>query len=238
MVRLTREGDFALDQTMRATYFSLRRTIVLVAVTLPPLLWWGGYLAFGIHLQDSIGAYYTTAIRDWFVGCLFGVAACLYVYKGLSDRESFLLNMAALFAVGVAVNPLDWKPAWLPDGLTPHGICAVLFFAMIALACWLCQDDSLRLGLVPPDRVARYRAKYTLTGIALVALPVVASTINTGVPGRAPGSSIFRLEAVAVWVFSFYWYTKTGELQKAIERTTYAPRANRGTPEPSAEAHP
>ena len=96
----------------------------------------------------------------------------------------------------------------------------LLFFFMIALACWLCQDDSLKLELVPPDRVTRYRAKYTLTGIALVALPVIAAMINVGVFGRRFASSIFWLEAVAVWVFSFYWYTKTGELKKAIERPT------------------
>ena len=219
MARLTRDGEFDLDQTANATYFGLRWAIVIVAVTLPLLLWWGGYLV-DTHLQDSISAYYRTPMRNWFVGCLFGVAACLCVYKGLSDRESLMLNVAALLAVGVAVNPLDWKPAWLPDGLTPHGICAVLFFVMIALACWLCQDDSLKLGLVPPDRVARYRAKYTITGVALVALPVVAAFLNIGVFSRRPGSSIFWLEAVAVWVFSFYWYTKTGELKKAIERRT------------------
>jgi hypothetical protein len=219
MVRITQEGEFDFDQTMKATYFGLRWAIIVVAVALPLLLWWGGYLAFDIHLQDSISAYYRTPMRDWFVGCLFGVAACLYIYKGLSDRESFLLNLAALLAVGVAVNPLDWKPAWLPDGLTPHGLCAVLFFVMIALACWLCQDDSLKLNLVPPDRIARYRAKYILTGVALVALPVIAAMINVGVLGNPTASSIFWLEAVAVWVFSFYWYTKTGELKKATERS-------------------
>jgi hypothetical protein len=230
MVRLTREGDFDFDQTMKATYFGLRWITVLVAVALPLLLWWGGRLAFNIHLQDSISAYYLTAMRNWFVGCLFGVAACLYVYKGLSDRESILLNAASLLAVGVAVTPLDRKPAWLPGGLTPHGICAVLFFVMIALACWLCQDDSLKLGLVPPDRIARYRAKYTLTGVALVALPVIAAIINV-VFGRSPASSKFWLEAVAVWVFSFYWYTKTGELKKALERHPKRPASFRAANE-------
>jgi hypothetical protein len=219
MARVTASGRFDLDRTFEATYFGLRWGLVALAAAFPLLLWWGGAKFYGIPLQNSMSAYYLTGMRDWFVGILFAVAACLYLYKGLSERENYLLNTAGLFAVGIAVNPLNWQPEWLPKGWRPHDIFAVSFFVMIALSCWLCQDDSLALGLVPPHRVARYRFKYAATGVALVALPAVAVLINSGVFARGFETSIFWVEAVAIWVFGFYWYTKSGELRQASRKS-------------------
>ena len=42
-----------------------------------------------------MSAYYATGIRDWFVGVLFAVAACLYLYKGLTDKEASSSTPAA-----------------------------------------------------------------------------------------------------------------------------------------------
>jgi len=217
MTRLTETGEFDLDKTFTATYFTLRWAIVGIAVAFPLLLWIGGCWVYKTGLQNSLSAYYNTGMRDWFVGVLFAVAACLFPYKGLSDRESNLLNTAAILAVLTAVNPFDWRPSWwfLPSG-TPHDVFAVTFFVMIALACWLCQDDSLNLGLVPPDKQRAYRLKYTLIGVALVAFPLLAVLLNVRTFGRTPGSSVFWVEAAAIWVFAFYWYTKSGELRDAI----------------------
>lgn len=220
MTRRLPTGEFDLDTTITETYFGLRWLMVAMAAAFPLLLWWGGELAHGIPLQASMSAYYYSAMRDWFVGVLVAVGACLFLYKGLSDKESYLLKAAAVFAVGVAVNPMDWTPSWwfLPeDVLTPHGICAVLFFAMIALACWLCQDDSLNLGLVPPQDQAAYRAKYAAIGVALLVLPLLGVAFEVGVIGKPLQQSVFWAEAFAIWVFAFYWYTKSGELKKAIE---------------------
>jgi hypothetical protein len=218
MTRRLPTGEFDLDTTITETYFGLRWLMVAMATALPLLLWWGGELVHQIPLQASMSAYYYTDMRDWFVGILVAVGACLFLYKGLSDKESYLLNAAAVFAVGVAVNPMDWTPSWwfLPAGFfTPHGICAVLFFLMIALACWLCQDDSLNLGLVPPQDQAAYRAKYSAIGVALLVLPLLA--VAFGVIGQPFKQSLFCAEALAIWVFAFYWYTKSGELKKAME---------------------
>jgi len=192
--------------------------MVALAVNFPLLLWWGGHVFRNLPLQDSMSAYYLTEMRDWFVGILFSVAACLYLYKGLSEKENYLLNGAGVFAVGIAVSPLNWHPDWLPRDFSPHGAFAILFFATIALACWLCQDDSLNLGLIPaPDR-SRYRIKYSATGVALVVLPCMAFLLNIGIFARPFESSIFWVEAVSIWVFAFYWYTKSGELREAARR--------------------
>jgi len=218
MTRLTEIGEFDLDKTITVTYFALRWAIVGIAVAFPLLLWVGGCLVYKVGLRDSLSAYYCTGMRNWFVGVLFSVAACLYVYKGLSDREDYLLNSAAILAVLTAVNPFYWRPSWwfLGERVSPHDLFAVAFFVMIALACWLCQDDSLSLGLVPPGKERAYRLKYTITGVALVAFPALAVLLNVGALRRPFGSSVFWAEAAAIWVFAFYWYTKSGELKDAI----------------------
>ena len=217
MTRLIETGEFDLDKTITATYFTLRWAIVGIAAAFPLLLWIGGWWVYGKGLQDSLSAYYCTGMRNWFVGVLFSVAACLFAYKGLSDREDNLLNGAAILSVLTAVNPLCWHPRWwfLPWG-TPHDVFAVTFFVMIALACWLCQDDSLNLGLVPPEKQRAYRLKYTLTGLALVLFPAIAVVLHFGPLRRSFQAWIFWVEAAAIWVFAFYWYTKSGELRDAI----------------------
>jgi len=229
MTRLTETGEFDLDTTITATYFTLRWAIVGIAAAFPPLLWMGGCRFYKTGLQDSLSAYYNTGMRDWFVGILFAVAACLYAYKGLSDREDYLLNGAAILALLTAVNPFSWYPRWFFGGkhVSPHDVFAVAFFVAIALACWLCQDDSLNLGLVPAEKQRAYRLKYTLTGFALVLFPLIAVLLNTRVLRRPFGSSVFWAEAAAVWVFAFYWYTKSGELRDAIQAQIRARKAER-----------
>ena len=61
------------------------------------------------RLAGSMSEYYWAAAgdvvpaRNVFVGGLFAVSACLWLYKGFSPRENVALNLAGLFAVGVAL---------------------------------------------------------------------------------------------------------------------------------------
>ncbi len=212
-------GLLELDTSITATYFSLRWGMVIIAVAFPILLWLGGSWFRELSLWpplDSMSAYYDSGMRDWFVGFLFAVAVCLYLYKGLSEKENYLLNSAGIFSVGIAVNPFSWHPAGWPAKLTPHGICAGLFFLMIVLDCWLCSGDSFALGLLPASEEELYAKKYRAIGIALIVVPLLAFLINTHVLGEPFSSSVFWIEATAIWVFAFYWHTKSGELERAL----------------------
>jgi hypothetical protein len=219
MTRIDESGRLDLEQTIQQTYFGLRVGLVAIAIALPFILWLGGKWIYGIGLLDSMSAYYHTDMRNWFVGVLVAAAACLYLYKGLSDRENYLLNAAAIFAVGTAVNPSGWLPGWwfLSEKLSPHGISAVSFFVMIACVCWFCQGDSLRLKLVKDERIAQLKVKYATIGVVLVALPLSAVAVNAAFR-RPPASSVFWIEATAIGVFAFYWATKSRELKEALER--------------------
>jgi hypothetical protein len=76
---------------------------------------------------------------NWFVGLLFGVGVFLYLYKGFSTIENMRSNLAGLFAIMIAVNPMNlWEPT--PAG-SRHGVFAVAFFLSIAFVA-LCADAT------------------------------------------------------------------------------------------------
>src|SRR4029453_19604806 len=47
----------------------------------------------------------TCALRKIFGGFLFANRVCLFAYRGLTNRENTLLNLAGLCALGVALFP-------------------------------------------------------------------------------------------------------------------------------------
>src|SRR5688572_11739709 len=84
---LSRTED-PLSDHIRATYFSLRRGMVIFSFGFPLLLWWGGAF-LGIPLQDSMSDYYfaeragrpdSFPLRTWFVGLLFAIGGFLWLY--------------------------------------------------------------------------------------------------------------------------------------------------------------
>src|SRR5689334_11009994 len=93
-----------LQKHILSTYLTLRYGIVLIGALLPIIVYVVGVL-HAIPLRNSISAYYWASAgnvapsRDWFVGCLFAVAAFLYLYKGFSVAENIALNLAALLGV-------------------------------------------------------------------------------------------------------------------------------------------
>lgn len=144
------------------TYFTLRVMLAAIAFALPvvvalagrwqcadPPQWLGGSLSVYYH-RTALAEFLTA--RDLFVGGLLGAAVCLYAYKGFSTKENVALNMAAVFAVGVALlptahgsiaDPLAAANAncvvFMGDGyqdgtirLKLHALSAVLFFFCLA----------------------------------------------------------------------------------------------------------
>ena len=55
--------------------------------------------------QTSISAYYFTSAHNVFIAALCAIGAMLIVYKGSSDTEDVLLNLAGILAFVVAVVP-------------------------------------------------------------------------------------------------------------------------------------
>jgi hypothetical protein len=193
-----------LSEHMLSTYRTLRVGLVVIAVLFPLVLAIGGYF-FGsqLRLQSSMSAYYHTVMRNWFVGVLFTISGLLAAYKGYRPAENVALNLAAVFAVLIAVFPSESGSRW-------HGIFAVSFFLCIAYVCIFCA--SATLSLVNEKRQKHYRRAYKLLGWVMVASPAVAA-ILTETLGLTT-SYIFFAEVVGVYAFAGYWAVKTHEIRQ------------------------
>lgn len=209
-----------LQEHIFSTYLTLRYGIIIIGALLPIVVWAVGQ-AHGVPLQPSISDYYwapsgqsDAPSRNWFVGGLFAVAAFLYLYKGFTKAENIALNLAAIFAVGVAVFPTEWACGDACKPFSIHGFCAVSMFACLVYVVWFRARDTL--SLVSEDATpspAAYRRMYGIVGGVMLASPLTALILK--VLFKAHDSFIFFIEAAGIWAFAAYWIIKSSELRKS-----------------------
>ncbi|MGA7914859.1 MAG: hypothetical protein WCA00_06460 [Candidatus Acidiferrales bacterium] len=232
-----------IQKQMMATFLSLRVGVGVIGIILPLLLWFGGNFA-GIHLADSMSAYYHAnracinpqhpeasapcstiplptgegPMRNWFVGALFVIGVCLYVIKGFSKWENLLLTIAGILAVCVAIFPMPWTSGKFV-GFPIHYVSAVTFFVFIAFVCMFCSGKTLKFMPDIPNRekvIARYKFLYRLLAVLMVLSPVAAYLFNDS---TGQNSRVFWAEAFGIWAFGTYWLVKTKELSLSdVER--------------------
>jgi hypothetical protein len=202
-----------LGEYIPRTYFALRAGLAAIAFGFPIALWIGGHLIAGLDLQKSMSTYYHAgngALRDLFVGTLCAIAAILFLYQGVTRLEDYALNLAALFALGIAMFPTasaagtgDWRA-------NLHVVCAVAFFICIGYVAIFRSGDTL--SLLPEDRQKMYRRFYLVTGWAMVLLPAAAFATRY-IPALANYNTFF-IEAAGIYAFGAYWVIKTRELSE------------------------
>jgi hypothetical protein len=225
-----------LDHPLVLHYRSVRRAIGLLGLAMPVVLVVGGYLLFGLPLQDNLSSYYHTPMRDVFVGLLCALGLFLFCYRGHDKLEDWTANAACFFALGLALFPIDdypqyhelsaaqrlapassgsfepFAPRSLPGLL--HTICGGGFFLTLALYC-LFYFPKTRF---PPDPDAEphavYRsALYRLQGLSLLLSMSLMGVYLVLLPDdwqrRADGyRALLWLEWVAVWSFAGAWLMK------------------------------
>jgi hypothetical protein len=237
-----------LHSNVSDTYFYLRLSLGVAAILLPLVLWLGGKWTLGIPPMTSISAYYHTEQRDILVGVLFAVGFTLFIYKGFSFAEDWLLNVAGLSIIGVAYFPMKasdvlkcFRPCEgpcvdysdvldrTPDALIAsgfHGPSAVIFFIAIGLVCGFCAHRTLHL--IPDTAIRKtYLWTYRVMGLAMVALPLATALIIRMSPvagSDCQDRTIFWIEATGVWVFAAFWLLKTYEGHKYGADKTYLDR--------------
>lgn len=213
----------ALQEHMFRSYLNLRYGMAIIGAIYPVIVYAVGWLD-GHALQDSISAYYwLTAHGDarprvWMVGGLFAVAAFLYLYKGFTVRENVALNLAAVFAVGVAIFPTKQN---CTSGcfFTTHGVCAVSMFVCLVYVVWFCARDTLHLlprddEADEPDALAKhYRRRYLIIGAVMLASPLTAFLLNSVIGTHS--TYVFFIEAAGIWAFALYWWVKSSELKQS-----------------------
>ena len=213
------------------TYFSLRIGLVVLAFSMPFVLYLYGRFRHGLDLQPSMSAYFWAAaehqcatfpMRTIFVGFLFATGICLYVYKGLTSLENYLLNGAAICASVVAIYPERLSMAealskgcpeiteWAKlKSLPIHYISAVILFVLLAIIAWFCAEKSLEFLPAGHDP-AKFRRAYKMIAIAMILFPIsgIAATYLFG----ATDSRVFFIEAAGILTFGVYWAVKSREL--------------------------
>jgi hypothetical protein len=204
--------DDELLGSIKATYRVLRLGLGSTAIALPLTLWLVG-LVRGVPLQGSMSEYYNTDMRDVFVGVLFAAGAGLFLYRGFSRIEDWVLNLAGLFGIGVAIFPVRADAG----DLTLHGTCAVLFFVCLAYVAVFRATDTLTL-VTDAKRVKRYKSIYRSLGIAMLALPAIAAILVSAFEfDRAEGETkrvVFFVEFAAIWAFGAFWLVKSHEIRR------------------------
>jgi hypothetical protein len=232
-----------IQKQMMATFLSLRVGVGVIGIVFPLLLWGGGKI-YGFHLADSMSAYYHAnrdcidpkrpepdapcsadplptgmgRMRNWFVGILFVMGACLYLIKGFSKWENMLLTVAGILAACVAMFPMPWTNVQV-SGFPKHYVAAVTFFILIAFVCMFCSGKTLKYMPEIPHRervIARYKLRYRVLAVSMVLSPIAAYAFNefTG-----QNSLPFWAEAFGIWAFGIYWLVKTKELSLSdVER--------------------
>jgi hypothetical protein len=165
---------------------------------------------------------------------LFAIAALLYLYKGFSKAENYLLNAAALLLVGVALFPteLPLAPAQFQpeesNRFSLHGACAVAAFLCLAAVVFFLAEKTLRL--LPEALRSRFKMAYKTIGMVMGLSPVTAFVFMSIL--RQKDSFIFFIEAAGIWAFAAYWLVKSFELKKseatrlALEKEVETTEAN------------
>ena len=218
-----------------STYITLRVGMAVIGFVFPFVLYFSGVYD-GAGLQDSLSAYYwatgtgRNTARVFFVGLLFAVAACLYLYKGFTTKENLALNTAAIFGVCVASFPMEWKCEVDCGKFSVHGFSAVAMFLCLAYVVFFRALDTLRFlppapkedGSADHSLESAFRRKYRIIGIVMGLSPIGAFLVNTFVGSHT--RFILLLECLAIWAFSWFWRTKAQELKlsKATRRALRA----------------
>lgn len=197
------------------SYISLRIGIAAIAFFFPILLIIGGLFYADIEIQDSLSAYYHAigfhqrSMRNWFVGILFAIGVFLFLYRGYSNFENYILNLAGIFALCIALIPMQWGCTDNCDKFSWHGLFAIAFFLSIAIVCVFCASDTLHLISNPVVR-KRFRRFYHLIGIMMVASPVIAYAL-TVIFNQYKQYTLY-IEIVGIYTFACYWIVKSREI--------------------------
>jgi hypothetical protein len=205
------------------SYYTMRRAVGLIALTLPLALAAGDIVAALLGpahrlphplLERSISDYYFTPMRDYYVGAVCAIGAFLASSRGYDLLDELTGYLAGFFAFGVAFFPtfdprnvrlthLDMKFGYI------HTIFAALLFLQLGYIClFLFRKSSPEK---PFTRRKRQRNRiYGVTGLIMVISisAIVSLTLRAIVERRHPSHWLFWLETAALAAFGVAWLTK------------------------------
>jgi hypothetical protein len=223
---------------LEASFIVQRRGMAILAGIFP-LVFIASSLLGRTAWQPSISAYYWTQDleRNFFIGALCAIGVFLLLYKGYTQLEDWILNVAGVCAVGVGFFAMTKDSDCGPRGFSWHSIFAVAFFSCIAYVCIFMAQKSLENE---PDsaRKEMFTRAYRLCALVMAVSVIAALTLKL-LPSEQTKSLCqrgwtFWCESFAVWSFAAFWFFKTRELEPLRKRIRA--QVAQGRPDPQTAA--
>ena len=210
------------------SYYTMRRSIGILGITLPLILLAGSFLLGGCkEVQMSISVYYHTNMRNIFVGFNCAVALFLFAYRGHDWRDNLAGYLGCIFVLGVAFLPCTIstpdQPCLVPaSAQNPlvgklHNVSALLYF-IILIVYSLFLFPKTHMDMVTGEKMFMGRQKkkrnvvyYTCGSIMTASLLLIIAymwILNDLYPGLKRLEPIFWLESIVLLSFGLSWLTK------------------------------
>lgn len=153
-------------------------------------------------------------MRSFFAGGLISIGVFLILYKGTSWLEDWALNFAGLFAIGVAIFPMNKAPFYTFWPTWWHFASAVMLFICMWFISRYCAKDTLVFFKDGSSEVVRYRRLYKYLSWGMLAVLIVGGIygLNAEEIDRYFPWALFFIEAVGVIIFGSYWVMKSKEI--------------------------
>jgi hypothetical protein len=209
------------------SYLQLRQFIGIIGFLLPFILT-GGALLFGrcSELQPSISHYYYSIMHIVFVCTLCVLGGFLITYKGKTNFENTVSNIAGVFAFGVAIFPTAFdgfngggsdcqfiqlttvSPIPPVIGYLHFGFAALLFGCFVIFCMRIFQESDL--GIIDQKKIRRNKIYKTCGIIIIFSIVAMAGiTICRRITHQAIFPYyIFTFETTSLLAFGFSWLLK------------------------------
>ena len=190
----------------------LRKTIGVISISFPLVLYVAGKLLFNLELQLSFSAYYHTPMQDIFVGMLCMLGILLILDNEYPKRDLLLSISAGLFAIIISLLPANvslMDEPTLADTL--HTLAALLLFILLAIiALKVFTQEIYHVSFASLSISSK--TIYQLCGyIILLSVVLFFALRLSPLPILTTLQSyhtIFWLETAATLAFGFAWLTK------------------------------
>jgi len=210
------------------SYYTMRRAIGILGISLPLILLVGSFLLGGCkEVQYSISTYYHTNMRNIFVGFNCAVALFLFAYRGHDWRDNLTGYLGCIAVLGVAFLPSTMgtpgQPCLIPvSGQNPlvgklHNLSALLYF-IILIVYALFLFPKTHMDMVTGEKMFMGRQKkrrnvvyYICGSIMTVSLFLILSYMwfpGNLYPGLKDLNPVFWLESIVLLSFGISWLTK------------------------------
>jgi hypothetical protein len=189
------------------SYLTLRRMVGGLGIALPFLVVaWGSCLAGKFEIRPSISDYYHTSTGDLFVGILFTIAWFLFAYRGPERKDDIAGDLAAVFALGVALLPHDAPSPW---GTLHFLSAAALFLVLTYFSMALFTKTGGTKAQMTGNKVIRNRL-YTTCGVAMLGCIVAIGIYKLWLGERTLFGipPIWLFETLALEAFGISWMVK------------------------------